>query len=166
MVSGIMSGMSTSTNTTLKVRENRLRAAAQRQGLALVKSRRRDPRSLGFGRYALTDGEGEVVAGAASSGLPAFTLGDVEAYLTGRLQARAKPQLEDWLPDMLPGAEPQGAFRQVVKAWCDQERSIHSAMDETGIKLVPKSDDDREALLDRLAEIRKTAARLESQVRL
>jgi hypothetical protein len=36
-----------------KVRENRLRRVAQRQGLLLVKSRRRDPRAHDFGLYAL-----------------------------------------------------------------------------------------------------------------
>lgn len=39
-----------------KVRENRLRRMAQRQGLRLEKSRRRDPRALDFGGYWLVDG--------------------------------------------------------------------------------------------------------------
>lgn len=39
-----------------KVRENRLRRMAERQGLRLVKSRRRDPRAVGFGMYQLDDG--------------------------------------------------------------------------------------------------------------
>lgn len=38
-----------------KVRENRLRRAAERQGLLLQKSRRRDPRALGYGTYQLVD---------------------------------------------------------------------------------------------------------------
>ena len=38
-----------------KVRENRLRFAADRQGLRLIKSRQRDPRGLLYGRYALVD---------------------------------------------------------------------------------------------------------------
>lgn len=38
-----------------KVRENRLRRMAQRQGLRLEKSRRRDPRALDYGTYQLTD---------------------------------------------------------------------------------------------------------------
>ena len=79
-------------------------------------------------------------------------------------ETKRKPPLTDYALDMLPGAEPEGAFRQAVKAWCDQERSIHTAMDETRIELVPKSDDDRKALLARLAEIHKTAARLERQL--
>jgi hypothetical protein len=36
-----------------KVRENRLRRAAVRQGLLLVKSKRRDSRALDFDRYTL-----------------------------------------------------------------------------------------------------------------
>jgi hypothetical protein len=38
-----------------KVRENRLRRMAQRQGLRLEKSRRRDRRALGYGTYMLVD---------------------------------------------------------------------------------------------------------------
>ncbi len=38
-----------------EVRENRLRRAAGRQGLRLVKSRRRNPRAAGFGSYGLFD---------------------------------------------------------------------------------------------------------------
>jgi hypothetical protein len=38
-----------------KVRENRARRAAARQGLALEKSRRRDPRALDYGVYWLVD---------------------------------------------------------------------------------------------------------------
>jgi hypothetical protein len=38
-----------------KVRENRLRRAAERQRLELRKIRRRDPRASDFGRYWLID---------------------------------------------------------------------------------------------------------------
>jgi hypothetical protein len=38
-----------------KVRENRLRRMAARQGLALQKSPRRDPHALGYGTYRLID---------------------------------------------------------------------------------------------------------------
>ena len=41
--------------TEEKVRENRLRRAAERQGLKPQWSRRRDPRALDYGRYWLTD---------------------------------------------------------------------------------------------------------------
>jgi len=38
-----------------KVRENRLRRMAERQGLRLEKSRRRDPRAIDYGTYQLVD---------------------------------------------------------------------------------------------------------------
>jgi len=38
-----------------KVRENRLRRMARRQGLALRKSRRRDTRAVDYGQYLLVD---------------------------------------------------------------------------------------------------------------
>ncbi len=65
-----------------KVRENRLRRMAERQGLALRKSPRRDPRAVDYGGYMLVDiGTNTVIAG---SGAFAFTLSldDVEAWLT------------------------------------------------------------------------------------
>ena len=68
-----------------KVRENRLRRMAQRQGLELKKSRRRDPRALDYGRYALVTEppQSVVVAGVGTTTARyEFTLDDVEAYLT------------------------------------------------------------------------------------
>jgi hypothetical protein len=43
--------------TVDKVRENRARRAAERQGLRVVKSRRRDPRALDFETYMLVDAD-------------------------------------------------------------------------------------------------------------
>lgn len=64
-----------------KVRENRARRAAKRQGLELVKSRRRDPRSLGYGGYQLVDAQtGKVVAGEVDS-RRALSIEDVEREL-------------------------------------------------------------------------------------
>jgi hypothetical protein len=66
-----------------KVRENRLRRMAYRQGLRLVKSRRRDPRALDYGSYALFDAEtGQALPGAVLGARLRFTLDDVETYLT------------------------------------------------------------------------------------
>lgn len=59
-----------------KVRDNRLRRAAERQGLTVRKTRRRDPRALDYGRYWLQRGE-EVVLG----GTEGVSVDDVEAYL-------------------------------------------------------------------------------------
>jgi hypothetical protein len=67
-----------------KVRENRLRRMAERQGLALRKTRRRDPRAIDYGMYALIDPvRNSVVAGVAGTGRFEWDLDDVEAYLLG-----------------------------------------------------------------------------------
>ncbi|MDT5125622.1 MAG: hypothetical protein QOH54_1266 [Mycobacterium sp.] len=56
--------MDTSTQD-FKVHENRLRRAAHRQGLRLVKNRRRDPRAHDYGTYALVFlGKRALVCGA------------------------------------------------------------------------------------------------------
>ncbi len=69
---------------TEKIRENRLRRMADRQGLRLKKSGRRDPRALDYGMYMLiSQATNVVVAGAEGTGRPNFTLKDVEEYLTG-----------------------------------------------------------------------------------
>ncbi len=65
-----------------KVKENRLRRMADRQGLRLLKSRRRDPRAYDFGGYMLVDHQ---TGGAdfGSNPLPySLSLDDVEMYLT------------------------------------------------------------------------------------
>jgi hypothetical protein len=49
--------------TEEKVKENRLRQVAARRGMRLVKSRRRDPKALDFGRYWLINRAGTIVAG-------------------------------------------------------------------------------------------------------
>jgi len=66
-----------------KVRENRLRAMAERQGLALHKSRRRDPRAIDYGGWMIVDTfTNSVVAGELGTG-HALDLDQVETYLTG-----------------------------------------------------------------------------------
>ncbi|MFD5831022.1 hypothetical protein [Lentzea sp. NPDC060358] len=66
-----------------KVRENRLRRVAQRQGLQLVKSRRRDPRALGYGGYMLVDAARNTVVAGEIDSPRALDLDGVEHYLTG-----------------------------------------------------------------------------------
>ena len=64
-----------------RVRENRARRMAERQGLRLMRCRRRDPLALGFGLYKLTDAAtDEPVLGAGPGGFAA-TLDEVEAFL-------------------------------------------------------------------------------------
>ena len=63
-----------------KVYENRLRQIAERQGLRLIKSRRRDPRALDYGGWRIVDTRSNgVVAGNLRDG--GMTLAEVAAYL-------------------------------------------------------------------------------------
>lgn len=76
---------------TDKVRENRLRRAAQRQGLALQKSRRRDERALDYGTYMLIDAQtNAVVAFGMQSGY-GLNLDEIEAALTTTRKRRRTP---------------------------------------------------------------------------
>jgi hypothetical protein len=73
------------TTITAKSREVNARRKAARQGLVLVKSRRRDPDALGFGRYVLLDAatNGNVLPdGFGPTGEPNWTLDEIERYLT------------------------------------------------------------------------------------
>ncbi|MFI6329880.1 hypothetical protein ACIBBG_16455 [Micromonospora chersina] len=62
-----------------KVRENRLRRMAERQGLKLLKSRRRDPRATDYGKYWLAN----VSTDTLETGEHGLTLDEIEAYLKG-----------------------------------------------------------------------------------
>jgi hypothetical protein len=65
-------------NQEVKVKTNRLRRVADRQGLRLVKSRARDPHALDYNLFALIavrTGADPAIAGRW------MTLDDVEAYL-------------------------------------------------------------------------------------
>lgn len=66
-----------------KVRENRARRMARRQGYRVMKSRARDPRALEYGGYQIVDLDvGGVVAGFGNVGRGfAFSLEDVEEWL-------------------------------------------------------------------------------------
>jgi hypothetical protein len=63
-----------------KARESRLRRMAERQGLVLRKSRRRDPRALDLGSYWLIDVDSNVLAAGGDHGT---NLDGVEAFLVG-----------------------------------------------------------------------------------
>lgn len=64
-----------------KVRENRLRRMAERQGFALRKSRRRDPRAKDYGAYYLVEPHrADVIPANPDARL---SLDQVEAILTG-----------------------------------------------------------------------------------
>ncbi len=65
-----------------KVHENHLRRMAERQGLKLMKSRRRDPRAYDFGTYMLVDPyTNSLVAGDTNRGY-GLSLDEVEEWLT------------------------------------------------------------------------------------
>ncbi|MGW2936071.1 hypothetical protein ACWDA7_30435 [Streptomyces sp. NPDC001156] len=60
-----------------KIRENRLRRMAGRQGLSLRRSRRRDPRALDYGLYWLDRADGTTATAPEGS-----TIDEIEHYLT------------------------------------------------------------------------------------
>ena len=65
-----------------KVRENRLRRMADRQGLKLRRSPRRDTRAIDYGQYALSFQEtGGLVHPAGGMTIYTLSLEDVEGYL-------------------------------------------------------------------------------------
>jgi hypothetical protein len=74
-------------DTSIKVRENRLRRMAARQSLHLVKNPRRDPRAVDYGSYMLVDMNTTAMVadfGWDHTGSPkgASWLDDVETWLT------------------------------------------------------------------------------------
>jgi hypothetical protein len=71
-------------DATVRARENRLRRLLKRQGLRLVKSRRRDTRAADHGRYGIIDPAGSPVLISKMGGRYPMTLGDVEEWLTSR----------------------------------------------------------------------------------
>jgi|SoiMethySBSTD1v2_1073268.scaffolds.fasta_scaffold3139756_2 hypothetical protein len=75
--------------TIEKVREDRLRRVAQRQGLQLIKSRRRDDRALDFGGFMLIEPTANtLVLGGPDNRFPAsLSLEEVEEWLTGEVTA-------------------------------------------------------------------------------
>lgn len=64
----------------LKVRENKARRAAIRQGLELQKSKRKDPMALDYGKYMLVGESGAAVFGHEPRPFSA-TLEEVERHL-------------------------------------------------------------------------------------
>jgi hypothetical protein len=66
---------------TDKVRENRLRRVASRQGMTLQRSRRRDERACDHGLYRLVDTVTNVVVAGSGAFNFTMTLDDVEAWL-------------------------------------------------------------------------------------
>jgi hypothetical protein len=65
-----------------KIRENRLRRMAERQGLQLQKSRRRDPRATEFGTYQLVDRYNDTLAAGGGRNGYGMTLDEIERALS------------------------------------------------------------------------------------
>jgi len=65
-----------------KVRENRLRRMAERQGLMLQKSKRRDPKAIDFGGYMLIDAATNTAVLGSTSFAFSADLDEIETYLT------------------------------------------------------------------------------------
>lgn len=77
-----MSSTMRGTALSTKIQENRVRNMAKRQGLELQKSRRRDPKALGFGGYMLIDIATNTVITGADPYPHSLTLDDAEAWLS------------------------------------------------------------------------------------
>lgn len=74
-----------------KTRENRLRRAANRQGLVLKRSRARDPNALTYGGYQLVDRERNfLVFGQGPTGGYGADLNEVEEFLTEPREKRQR----------------------------------------------------------------------------
>jgi hypothetical protein len=69
------------TDTEYKIRENRVRRMAERQGLRLVKSRRRDPRALDYGGYMIVDPSTNAIVYSYGYNEFGASLDDAEAWL-------------------------------------------------------------------------------------
>ena len=75
------------TGVAEKVRENKLRRKAVRQGYRLEKSRRRDPHATDFGLYALISNRTNFPVNPENkwmNSIHSWTLDRVEAHLNGR----------------------------------------------------------------------------------
>jgi hypothetical protein len=71
-------------DTAGKIRENRLRRIADRQGLRLEKSPRRDPRATGYGTFRLVGAvTGKLELDSGRPGGYGLSLDQVEKWLTG-----------------------------------------------------------------------------------
>ena len=75
--------------TEEKVRENRIRRVAERRGLQLHKSRRRDKDAIGYGGYMVTELGGNTVLMGAEGHEYSASLDEIEKALTeGWLKGR------------------------------------------------------------------------------
>ena len=69
-------------DTSEKVRENKLRRMAVRQGLRLEKCKARDPRALGYGTYWLINASTNAIVASGSPNGYGLSLDEIEKALT------------------------------------------------------------------------------------
>lgn len=67
-----------------KIQENRVRRMAERQGLTLSKSRRRDPKALDFGGYMLINASTNTVVAGSDPSPYSLSLDEAEGWLNDR----------------------------------------------------------------------------------
>jgi hypothetical protein len=79
MASGVGAGTLPGMDADDKIRENRIRRMAERQGLTIRKSRRRDPRAVDYGKYWVFEAATDVLV---AGGQPGLNLDGVEDWLT------------------------------------------------------------------------------------
>ncbi len=131
-----------------KVRENRIRRMAERQGLILAKSRRRDHMALDYGKYALVNDSNCVVYGSASCGYDA-DLDDIEEFLTCDSEAILKMAIDEMRLDKIAPTisklyaegkegESDALVKAFQKAVSDIEAIIREGKEKAGILLRKK----------------------------
>jgi hypothetical protein len=101
---------------TGKTRETRLRRLAERRGLRLQKSPRRDPGAWDYGTYQLVDGqEGWLVAELIPGQGFGMSLDDIEEWLTGQPAPMFKiTALMKVRPFPAPSAEQRERFTNAI----------------------------------------------------
>lgn len=82
-------------DATEKVREARLRRVTERRGLKLVKSRRRDPLAVDYGRYVIVDPESNRPVAGELGSANTMALDDVEAWLASPDPESVEVVIED-----------------------------------------------------------------------
>ncbi|MEN4420653.1 hypothetical protein [Mycobacteroides chelonae] len=130
------------TDQEYKVLENRVRRAAERQGLHLQKSRARDPRSVGFGTYRLINRATNTLATPGTGDDYGLTIDEVAQHLRiaserdeieveavrGRYQVRRNTQTHTGTYEKLTRSvivQYDDTFREVVAVRVEQSGDIY-----------------------------------------
>ena len=149
---GVTSGLTTSMPTGYILQHeqqreqdpgDRLRRAAQRRGLALMKSRRRDPRAFDYGTYMLIDQQTNFVVASGSQsrqGRPGemgpfqgrWTLSGWQARRQHRHPQRPNPQLDVCRPQAVLGPSTTQAESCVHGQDRDEQLPVRSAQARYG----------------------------------